>query len=190
MDRTMILHLPRMDPADRKTEAQIDAAWDRDKAFLLAGILDLLSPALGGLAAVQTQADTGLLPPPRFVDAAYLTEAACQSLGWRPGLCLEALNAARRAASADQLENDPVAFRVRELVRTNCGSWSGTMADLTRFLRMADGPDWGRQGNSMQAINSALTRAKEPMRATWGIEVARTRTGARRTLTITGPANG
>lgn len=191
MDRTLVLSLPRLDRRKRKSEGEMNDAWERDLPFLFADLLDLLAAALARLPNVQAASSAGLLPhPPRFADAALLAEAAFQSLGWKPGLCLDALNATRQSASADQLENNPVAFRVRELVRQGRGAWSGSPAALLDAIRFIDGPEWHRRGPTVSSFTHALSRAEEPMRQAWGLDVRRSRDkSGGRLISLHGPAH-
>jgi hypothetical protein len=167
MDRTVTMDLPPLDRKDRRTEADLNAAWERDLPHLLADLLDALSGALARLDAVR--AGTKPEDLPRFTDAALLAEAAAQGLGWQPGLCLAAINASRQSASERQLEENPYAFRVRALLEAEGGEWTGTLADLRDKLRFLDGPDWGQTNRNIQTFRGARDRMAGPMRETWGI---------------------
>jgi hypothetical protein len=185
-DRLLRLDLPPLERKDRKTEAELDRSWETDRPLLLADLLDLASGALGRLDAVRQMVDAGLLPsPPRLADAALFAEAAAQAAGWKPGLCLAGLNAMRDNDAAQQLEDNPVAFRVRALLDAEGGSWSGAVRNLMDRLRFVEaGPEWNRECVSVQAFTSALDRIAGPMRDIWQIETMRTRGGGARRLTL------
>ncbi|MCB1466927.1 MAG: hypothetical protein KDK08_07245 [Rhizobiaceae bacterium] len=189
MDRTVVHDQPPLDRKNRRTEQELKAAWERDKPFLFADLLDALSGGLARLDAVMAVTPPEALP--RFTDAALLAEAAAQSLGWKAGLCLAAINASRHGASERQLEENPYAFRVRALLEAEGGKWSGTVADLRQRLTFMDGPEWGRVNQSAQSFTVARDRMAGPLRDTWGICTASLRGsgGVRHVrLSLDGPA--
>jgi hypothetical protein len=129
--------------------------------------------------------DTGLLPSlPRLADAALLGEAAAQVAGWRAGMFLSAINAARESEAGRQLEESPVAARIRDLLVAESGVWTGTTGELLMRLRLADGPEWDSAGNNVHTFTNALDRLAGPLRDAWGIEIERTRSHGTRRLTI------
>jgi hypothetical protein len=185
IDRTLHLHLPPLDPNNRKTEAELGQAWDADRPHLLADLLDLVAGGMARLDHIKHAVASGLLPPPpRLVDAALLAEAVAQATGWKPGLCLSALNAMRAGDATRQLEEHPCAARIRDLLSTKGGRWVGTMRELMNHLRMMDGPDWGRSIGSIQAFTIAIDRIAGPLREVWRIGIERSRTQGARTVTL------
>ncbi len=179
LDRTVVMDLPPLGPKGRKTEQDLNAAWEHDKPRLLADVLDTLA---GGLALLQVV--RAITPPealPRLTDAALLAEAAAQGLGWKPGLCLAAIKASRRGANERQLEENPYTARVREMLNAEGGTWTGTVAELRDKLQFVDGPEWGTAGRSIQAFTSAVNRMESPLAEAWNIRTSRTRSrGVRR----------
>lgn len=185
-DRMLRLELARIDPRMRRTEADLEAVWEADRAHLLADLLDLASGALARLDAVKAASEAGLLPPlPRLADAALVAEAAAQSAGWKPGVLLAAVNDMRGTDAARQLEDNPYAVRVRALLeQAPGGTWIGTAQALLTALRFLDGPDWGRLENSAPAIMSMAQRIERPLRDAWNIETIKQRTKQARTITL------
>lgn len=177
MDRTVVVSLPPLDRKDRRTEADLNAAWERDRPHLLADLLDALSGGLKRLDGVQVSTAPADLP--RFTDAALLAEAAAQGLGWKAGLCLAAVNASRRSANERQLEEHPYAFRVRAMLEAEGGEWTGTVTELRDKLRFMAGPDWGNELRNVQTLKGARDRMAGPMRETWGLHTVPSWKGSR-----------
>lgn len=185
MNRTFMMSLPPLPPSKRMTEGEIKKAFSRDLPHLLAGFFDLLSEGFRLLPMVTTDHSNGQLPSlPRLADAGLLAEAICQGGGWQRGLCIEALNAVLAYASSDQLETNPLAYRIRELLRLEGGTWTGNVTELRSRLIMLDGPEWG-PGNSTNRLSASLSRAIAPLKDVWRIGVDRTRTSSARLIEIT-----
>ncbi|MGY6706681.1 MAG: hypothetical protein ACXIVF_00010 [Rhizobiaceae bacterium] len=169
-DRTVDMAMPTLDRKNRRTEAELQAAWEADKAHMLADLMDALSGGLVRLDAVR--ASTAPEDLPRFTDAALLAEAAAQGLGWKAGLCLAAINASRRNASEQQLEEHPYAYRVRALLEAEGGTWTGTVSELREKLWSMEGPEWGRANSSLSRFTANRDRLAGPLRETWGIHTS------------------
>lgn len=185
-DRMLRLELSRIDPRKRRIEADLDAAWEADRAHLLADLLDLAAGALARLDAVKIASEAGLLPPlPRLADAALVAEAAAQTAGWKPGVLLGAINDMRSTDAERQLEDNPYAVRVRVLLEQAPGrTWTGTIQALVKALRFMDGPEWGRPGNDARAVMSMAQRIEPLMQDAWSIETVKQRTKLARTITL------
>jgi hypothetical protein len=169
LDRMLPLNTRPLPAEHRKGEAELNAAWEADLPFLLAGLFDLVSVGLNHVNAVRVGQRLKLLPPPpRFVDVAQVAEgAAWQGLGWPAGVLTQALNGLRQDAARDQLNDDPIAYRLRELLRTTPGgTWAASFEEIERALRQITGPTWP-PGLSVKA---GLPRVTGPMRTHWGIE--------------------
>src|SRR5262249_43235555 len=77
MDRCLLVELPTIPEANRRTERELWAAFEQDRPAILGAILDVVSAGLRNLPHVQL----GTLP--RMADfAAWIT--ACEpALGWK-----------------------------------------------------------------------------------------------------------
>jgi hypothetical protein len=189
LDRTIVLSLPPLS-GHRRTKAELDQAWEADRPALLAGLLDLLAGGLRLLPTIKACVPTGDLP--RLTDAAQFAEAVAQAAGWPARLCLDAINAARAAASSDQLEADPIAVRIRDmLLREPSNIWTGETGDLREKLRFLDGPDLGTAFNTIQGFTIGLNRVAGPMLELWGISRERLpKQHGRRPMVLTMTAGG
>ncbi|MEI7607240.1 MAG: hypothetical protein WCJ64_07635 [Rhodospirillaceae bacterium] len=175
VDRTVALNLDAIKA--RRTEAELDAAWDADHPALLALWLDALAGALDRLPDIQKAMPAAKLP--RLADAALVAEAVAQAMGWSAGLLLDAIGADRKQAAIDLANNDPLVVRLIGVMRSvNGGTWTGTPADLNAKVQAQSGPPWGRRGGpqSARGMTSALARAAGPLREAFGWE---TRLGER-----------
>lgn len=171
LDRIVPLATQPLPSTARRSEVELNTAWAADLPRLLSDLFDLLSEGLKHVKAVGEAQDRGSLPPPpRFVDAGRVAEAAAQhSLCWPPGLLTRSLDAARGAAARDQLSDDPVAFRLRNFLGGQPrGVWAGSYSKLEDNLRLLPGPVWP-QGLT---VKQGLPRVTGPMRDLWGIETS------------------
>jgi hypothetical protein len=133
LDRSVNLLLPEIDPAKRRDELQLWAAFYAARPRVLGKILDLVVTALANEASVVLDRS------PRMVDFARWVTAAEPALGWRPGRFLEVYTQNRGEAESQILENSLVAQAVIRLVAAQ-GAWQGTatalLSDLAKY-----GPD-------------------------------------------------
>lgn len=169
LDRMLPLSMRPLSGRDRKSESELNAAWETDLPFLLADLFDLLAVGLKHVQKVRDAQRMGLLPPPpRFADAAQVAEAAAwHGLGWPPGLLTRTLNNLREDAANDQLAEDPIAVRLRTFLQSQPNSvWSGSYTDLQRALQCLEGPAWPAR----LSVRNGLPRITAPLRTLWGIE--------------------
>lgn len=169
-DRMLVLATPPLPKDKRRSESELDAAWSADLPHLLADLFDLLALGLRHMADVRAAQRMGVFPPPpRFADVAQVAEAAAwRGLGWSAGLLTRALNNLRADAAHKQLSDDPIAHRLRELLRQQQGGvWRGSYEELERALAYLDGPTWDRHRVPLQA---GVSRVLGPLRELWGIE--------------------
>lgn len=178
MDRTVTIPLVAIPSNERRTEQELDALWQQDLPFILGEIFDLLAGALALEDAVRTDMQGKDLP--RLADAALLAESVARAAGWRPMLCMEALNAQRADAADKQLSEDNVAQRVRVLLQANGGRWSGTTEDLfNALLALPAHSSTGDMPRNSRGLTAALDRLDGPLRDTWGILRTRGKRGNR-----------
>lgn len=191
VSRTLQMELDSIPSGARKPEAEMKRLWNMDKPGVMALMLDMAAGALTKLEDVRLLHDAGILPPtPRLMDAVLVAEAACQHLGWRPGLCIEAIAKLASGLTEDELYNNPVAVRVRGLIDNNSpAQWEGTIGELIAAINFIEGPAWLHRGQiTPQLISSLLRRCETNMREIWGIEVldiGRSSRGARKLIKYT-----
>jgi hypothetical protein len=168
-DRLLTIATHPLAKKDRKSESELDAAWAADLPHLLADLFDLLVIGLKNANDVAGAQACGIMPPPpRFVDVARVAEAAAwRGMGWPMGLLTNALNAMREDAADGQLNDDPIAYRLRAFLRKQPGeAWVGSYEDLKQALVFGDGPVWDM---TKIPLKNGLARIKGPLRDLWGV---------------------
>lgn len=168
-DRMLSLSTSPLAKTQRRSESELDAAWDTDLPYLLADILDLLAIGLAHVATVRGGQKIGVISsPPRFADVAQIAEAAAWfGLKWPAGVFTRALDALRGDAAEAHLSTDPIAFRMRALLLQQTGRvWRGTYEELEVALSYLQGPSWDR---NRMALKGGLGRVRGQLRDLWGI---------------------
>ncbi len=179
LDRTIRIEVEPLSGIRRSVE-DLEAEWTAALPTLLGGLLDLMAAGLRGIAAVKQSADPKRLP--RLIDMALFAEAAMRDQGWREGLCIDALLAAREAAVQDNLNLNPIAAGIAAVVKD--ADFEGTMSEL-RARITALGGYWSDAMNSLPRFSSAVTRVL-PQLTQWGIaHLKNPRTAGSRTFRLT-----
>jgi hypothetical protein len=160
-ERALVLELAPIPPAERRTEADLWAAFERARPRLLGALLDALACAL---RRYDTVALEGL---PRMADFARWA-AAAEPAGPLSSGTFMAAHAANTAAGVDRLvDASPVAAAIVDLLETE-PLWHGTTADLLEALRAhvpnPDRPPADFPG-SYQALAAEMKRLQPVLRA-------------------------
>jgi hypothetical protein len=185
LDRSVLVDLPRIDPAHRRSETELWAAFDRDHPRLLGALLDAVSAAWSGEDYVR------LDRPPRMVDATRWVTAAEPVLGWPANSFVAAYARNRSSAHELALDASPIALPLRVLAAR--GRWLGTASELLAVLAkmvsedVARARDWPASSGS---LGNQLRRLAPNLRAV-GIGVAFDREAGtgRRLVTISTDPN-
>jgi hypothetical protein len=127
-DRAVVLVLPNMEDAKRRTEEEFWAAFETSLPRIFGALLDGLSGALRYLASTELKTST------RMMDFAKWAEAACRALGATPGTFEVAYAANRSSANEDALDADPVAGAVLHLTKGK--GFSGAATELLTALEV------------------------------------------------------
>lgn len=177
-DRAIFLVLEPIPEDRRRPEAELRAAFDRERPRLLGVLLDAV---VEGLARLPK---TSLPRLPRMADFA-LWSTACETRLWPPGTFWAAYSGNREEAIDDIIDADPIASTVRSLITTQA-SWSGTATTLLDVLASLAGPratsakTWPQTG---RALGGHLRRAATFLRKI-GIDVTFHREGHSRNRII------
>jgi hypothetical protein len=186
-DRGLFLTLEPIAEECRRPEAELRAAFDRERPRILGALLDAVVEGLKRLPG------TCLPKPPRMADFA-LWATACETALWPKGTFWSAYCANRDKAVEDVIEANPVAAAVRTLMSLQ-GVWAGTATDLLRDLaKVTDEPpakykDWP---TNPRALSGKLRRVAPFLRKI-GIEIKfgeRKGRARNRTIRITAPGSG
>ena len=142
LDRCILIELPPIPKGQRRTEAQMAAAFTAAWPRMLGAVLDAVAGAMTHLPSVT------LDDPPRMADFAFVGVAVERALGWPPGTFLAAYNEAITAATDVAIDVSVIAPIIKKVAET--GGFEGTATDLLdRINDMYDGR-WPR-GSYTQA---------------------------------------
>jgi hypothetical protein len=173
-DRSVMLHLPPIPPANRRREDELWKALDDDRPGILGGLLDAIVGVLRELPNVR------LAELPRMADFAAASEAIGRGLGWAQGSILADCEASRLEAAAVQIEDSLLATVLIENA-ASLASWAGTPADLHARLTKAAGRQSAasaRWPKSPERFASELRRIAPQLRMQGlGLILGRTCTG-------------
>jgi hypothetical protein len=159
-DRALIINLPQIPDASRKSERGFWSDFELARPMLLGALLDGVSAALREEPRVKVPS------LPRMADFARWICAAEEGLGWSQGSFLVAYAANRHEAVQLSAEFNPVATAIVELIEKT-DTWEGTAGELlvklTEVADSGDGPPlgWPRTPRSM---SNALNRAAATIR--------------------------
>jgi hypothetical protein len=195
LDRCILIELPPIPKGQRKTEAQMAAAFTAAWPRMLGAILDTVAATMSQLPHVT------LDDPPRMADFAFIGVAVERALGWPPGTFLAAYNEAITAATDVAIDVSVIAPYVKKVAEA--GGFEGTATELLERLndtfdgRWPRSTYWQAQGTrykqrpegwpkSPKAVSSQLRRL-EPTLLAKGIVVTFTQTqgeGSKKVITI------
>jgi hypothetical protein len=183
-DRSIILNLPRIDETVRRDEAELHAAYELGRPYILGALFTAVSVALARLPDVK------LPRKPRMADFALWAAAAAPALGFESDEFVNAYAGNRADAVQETLDSDPVSAAIVVLIneKQSDGEWGGTARDLLADLekcvddRVKKSAAWPK---TPRGISSRLRRLVTFLRES-GIEVTfgPKGTGGRRPLSI------
>jgi len=148
-DRAILLTLESIPEADRRSERELWAAFDRERPRILGALLDAVAYGLKRLPHVR------LDRLPRMADFAVWI-AACETALWKAGTFADAYESNREAAVATTIEADPVASALLALMDTRDTCWAGTATELLGVLAVHV-PETQRRGKGWPAQPNLLT---------------------------------
>jgi hypothetical protein len=178
-DRSIFVTLEAIPEDRRRTEAELDQAFEKERPYILGALLDAVACGLKMLPLVRLER------LPRMADFAKWA-TACETAFWPAGSFLSAYSANRDNAIITVIDDDPVAAAVRSLMSTRA-SWSGTASGLLAALREVVGDTVVKSKSwpdSPRALSGRLRRAATFLRKV-GVEIEFVREGQARTIQIT-----
>jgi hypothetical protein len=201
LDRCILIELPPIPKGQRRTEAQMAAAFTAAWPRMLGAVLDAVAGAMTHLPNVT------LDDPPRMADFAFVGVAVERALGWPPGTFLAAYNEAIAAATDVAIDVSVIAPIIKKVAET--GGFEGTATELLDRIndvydgRWPKGPYGQTPGarprqrpdgwpKSPRAVSSQLRRL-EPTLLAKGIVVAFVQTqgqGSKKVISIRAEASG
>lgn len=170
--RSIVLDLPPI--VNRRTEAELQADFERAHPQILGAALDAVSVALRDWATTKPTTEARMLDFVRWVTAAE------SELPWSAGAFGEALTHNIEAAVLTGVDADPVARAIVDLMNASAPPmWEGTTAELLHDLeRFA--PEHVKRSKAWPktptALSSAIRRSQTSLRKAFGIEFEEWRT--------------
>ena len=133
VDRSIHVHLPRIDPADRRDDFEFWEAFHQDHPKLLGALMN------AALQATRNYGKIILAEKPRMSAFAVWVVAAEQAFGWKAGRLMEVYKRNRSTAEGQMLEFHSVAASIMRMMEKQ-REFSGTYSDLIGQLEMNLGP--------------------------------------------------
>ena len=158
MDRSIIVSLPTISEAKRKTEGDFWSEFERAGPGILDALLDAVSRALAHVGEVVLQEQ------PRMADFARWATAAEPALGLADGAFMKAYRANRGDANALVLEASPIAEPLFELVGAKglIATAEQILGELCVVVEPWDrAPDWPK---TARALGGMLRRLAPTLR--------------------------
>ena len=164
IDRTITLHLPRIEESDRKCDADLDRDFEEDAPTIFGSLLDLFSATLRELPDIHIDR------PPRMIDFVYLGEAMCKAMNIEPSTFNTLYKENRGESLMHSLDSSPAALAVQEFVKSGTNDWKGTMKQLKAILDAShhqEGEGWPK---SPRGLGETLRRMAPALREL-GVEI-------------------
>jgi ABC-type dipeptide/oligopeptide/nickel transport system ATPase subunit len=161
LDRMIVLTLPTIPEARRRTEQAVLAAFNIAHPRILGALLDAAAHAL------RTLPDVKLDALPRMADFALWATAAERGLGLAPGGFLTAYRENRQDAHGQALDACPVVEPLEHFMSDVC-EWTGTATELLTVLDSKSDqtkrshPKWPKDGTR---LSSQLRRIAPNLRS-------------------------
>lgn len=133
VDRSIHVHLPRIDPRQRRDDLEFWDAFHACHSQLLGSLMN------AALIATQNYGNVVLAEKPRMSAFAVWAVAAEGAFGWQPGRLMEVYKRNRSAAESQMLEFHGMASAMLRMMEKQ-HEFSGTYSDLIGQLEMNIGP--------------------------------------------------
>jgi hypothetical protein len=115
VSRAISIELPVITNASPKNK--LDAEYEKNRATIIGGLLDIAAKALEYLPEMTLPADQR----PRLVEFAYLGMAVAKAMNQSPDTFMEQFNAARQDGLERTLDASPIASAIRDWAEINPG---------------------------------------------------------------------
>ena len=176
LDRSVLLNLPPISEKNRRTEADLHAAFEAVRPRILGALLDALAGAMDHIHAVH-------LPElPRMADFARWSTAAEEPLGWTPGSFMSAYDQNRAEADRLALESSPTGHHLLAVGRSG---FEGNATELLALLNERDSEAYRTPGwpKTAKKLASDVKRLAPNLRKL-GVSVGFERTNGKRLIVL------
>ncbi|MFT4574416.1 MAG: hypothetical protein ACI85E_001623 [Marinomonas primoryensis] len=157
-ERCIHLELPSISENKRESGVDLDARFKAAHPYLMGGLLDLFSNALGELPKVIIE------NKPRMTDFFRLGIAVARVLGYEDEYFINAYATNQAIGVRKGLESSPVAMALETFIENNPSGYSGNLKQLLERLnphRPDESAGWPR---SPKGLKSALNRQQSAFR--------------------------
>lgn len=177
LDRAIVLHLPRIDNTQRKTESALLPAFAEAHPRMLGAFCTAVCTALANRATVALEA------MPRMADFAKWIVAAEPAMPWASGRLMAAYD--RNLGMANELAlEDSLIVDLLEQVVGEGQTWTGTATGMFGEMKRHYGREFaGAMPRSERALSQELNRLKPNLRQI-GFDISRSRQANKRLLCI------
>lgn len=190
LDRCIILYLPQIKDAQRKSEKAFWTLFNHAHGRVLGA---LLTAVLAGLARVSS---VQLAELPRMADFAVWAVACEKALGFAAGSFMARYSEVRKDANELALDTSPLPPVLRAFAEAEGGSWQGSASDLLNALtahlqateddRTLKAREWLKRADK---LSGTLRRYAPNLRAT-GLDIEFERTSEQRSIILRLAASG
>jgi hypothetical protein len=181
VDRALLVELEKISDESRRTEAELNAAFEACRPGVLGALLDAASTALRNWETTKPER------LPRMADFARWVEAGAPAFGWEPNHFLSIYTSNRDEADEIALDALPVGAAVRAFMKGK-NMWEGTPSELLVLLNGEAGDtvkdrSWPKKAHNLSGNLKRL--APNLRRLGLEVETGRRATGGRRLITLT-----
>lgn len=149
LDRAILFRLEQITPTERREEREFWEAFNNERPFILGGVFDILSQAMGIYPSVK------LDDLYRMADFTRWGYAIAEALGYDGQTFLRAYGGNIATQVEECLEASPLAIAIRGLMNEQI-EWEGTPADLYSVL-----------GNKTEALGINIKGKDWPQSVVW-----------------------
>ncbi|MGW2110705.1 ATP-binding protein [Streptomyces sp. NPDC001948] len=188
-DRMIPVHLHRI--TQRRTETALWEAYDEAQPRIVGALLDLLVRTLQELPAVREKADKGEIPLPRMADYGLIMAALDKVSGSTTASILSDYLKQRTELAEEVVESNQVGTQVLTFMKRmpprqedSLQVWQGTAAELLDELTNQIGMTNEHWPKTPGVLSNRLNRVASDLDKL-GVDIARTKSGSKRSLTIT-----
>jgi hypothetical protein len=165
ISRSIIITLDTIDSKQRKTDSDLQSAFERDKPEIFGALLDLTSKVLKMLPMIKVD------NLPRMANFGKIGTALEQIQNKTKGSFLNNYKDNQNEAISEVLESEPIIIALMSYLSKRLNGFSGTWIDLAKYLK-DEATNSGMNLDKLQPRGlSAKIRANEPALKTIGINV-------------------
>jgi len=181
LDRAILINLPPLKEAQRRTEKEIMDEFNRIYSSVLGALYNAVSLGLKNLPTTQLERK------PRMADFAVWVTACEEGLECKPGFFLKAYRDTLNDANLDALSSDVLAQTIINIAEHEISPWSGTATELLSKINSMNGYNYQRPPGgwpqTASYLSNKLNRITPALRKV-GVEIDSKKTAKAKIITI------